>query len=107
MLIHLDKLHVAIAFSCQDHHVGVRVVEGDQDSRRHVQVQLVLRKSRNGDEYVIVIKLEMVMVMKLVMIMQKRLIALVPILMQIKATWTTLGLRRSLRINWRARSPVF
>ena len=42
MLIHLDKLHVAIAFSCQDHHVGVRVIEGDQDPRRHVQVQLVL-----------------------------------------------------------------
>ena len=42
MLIHLDKLHVAIAFSSKDHHVGVRVVEGDQDSRRYVQVQLVL-----------------------------------------------------------------
>ena len=53
----------------------------------------------NGDEHV--------MVMELVMIMQKRLINLVPILMQIKATWTTLGLRRSLRINWRARSPEF
>ena len=42
VVIHLDKLHVAIAFSSKDHHVGVRVVKGDQDPRRHVQVQLVL-----------------------------------------------------------------
>ena len=108
MLIHLDKLHVAIAFSSQDHHVGVRVVEGDQDSRRHVQVQLVL------------------VIMTMVNMWwwwwwsrswwwswswwwscKKRLITLESMLTQMKTTWTTLGLRRSLRINCRALSPEF
>ena len=63
MLTHLDKLHVAIAFSSQDHHVGVWVVKGDQDSRRHVQIQLVL--------IIMKMVMKLVMVMKLMMVMQK------------------------------------
>ena len=38
---------------------------------------------------------------------KKRLITLESMLTQMKTTWTTLGLRRSLRINWRALSPEF
>ena len=34
---HLDELHVAITLAGQDDHVSVGVVEGNQDSRRHVQ----------------------------------------------------------------------